>query len=146
MAIYKYVVSFRSTTDPVNTWNRAVPWNFQQCGMCDQQGSDQKAHMDSLVRTFASCLYIIRLLSCWSNITKPKLKRRLHSQAHLSLFMSKCHIVGNHVLQLIYWCVHALQESMHGIRNFIQGGGGQVRRLENSMDKVFFIVLKLFYN
>ena len=32
-------------------------------GMCDQQGSDQQAHMDSLVRAFASCLNILRLLS-----------------------------------------------------------------------------------
>ena len=70
MDIYKYVVSFRSTTDPVNTWNRAVPWNFQQCGMCDQQSSDQQAHMNSLVRAFASCLNILRLLSYWSNITR----------------------------------------------------------------------------
>ena len=68
--IYKYVVSFRSTTDPVNTWNRAVPWNFQQCGMFDQQGSDQQAHMDSLVRAFTSCLNILCLLSYWSNITR----------------------------------------------------------------------------
>ena len=37
-----------------------------------------------------------------SSLELPKLKRRLHSQAHRSLFMSKCHIVGNHVLQLIY--------------------------------------------
>ena len=27
---------------------------------------------------------------------------------------------------------------MRGIRNFVQGGGGQVRRSENSLDNAFF--------
>ena len=29
---------------------------FQQCGMCNQQASDQSAHMRSLIRAFASRL------------------------------------------------------------------------------------------
>ena len=36
--------------------------------MCDQQGSDQQAHMDSLVRAFASCLNILRLLGSSESI------------------------------------------------------------------------------
>ena len=55
MDIYKYVLSFRPTTEPVNIWNRAMPWYFQQCGLLDHQGSDQQVHMDILVEAFASC-------------------------------------------------------------------------------------------
>ena len=57
--------------------------------------------------------------------------------------MSKCHIVGNHVLQLILMCpylagVHARNQE------FYSGGGVQVRRPENTLDNVFFFVL--FFN
>ena len=41
----------------------ASAWEFQQCGMCDEQGSDQPAHMRSLIRAFARCLNILRVLS-----------------------------------------------------------------------------------
>ena len=41
----------------INIW--ATTWDFQQCGKCDQQsGSDQPAHMCSLIRTFASRLKV----------------------------------------------------------------------------------------
>ena len=45
----------------------ASAWDFQQCGMCDQQASDQPAHTRSLIRAFASCLSILWLLSYWLN-------------------------------------------------------------------------------
>ena len=36
-----------------------------------------------------------------------KLKMRLHTaQAHLSLYLSKCHILGNHMSRLISSCNH----------------------------------------
>ena len=37
----------------------AVAWNFQQCGILTSKGSDQPAHMRSLIRAFASRLYIL---------------------------------------------------------------------------------------
>ena len=58
--------------------------------------------------------------------------------------MSKCHIVGNHVLQLILMCpylagVHARNQE------FYSGGGGvQFRRPENTLDNVFFFLV--FYS
>ena len=60
--------------------------------------------------------------------------------------MSKCHIVGNHVLQLVLMCpylagVHARNQG------FYSGGGGgvQVRRQENTLDNVFFFFF-FFYS
>ena len=44
-----------------NKW--AVAWDFQQCGMCDQQASDQPARRRSLIRAFASRLNFLWVLS-----------------------------------------------------------------------------------
>ena len=50
----------------IDIW--ASAWDFQQCGMCDQQRSDQPAHMGSLIRAFACRLNILWVLSFWLNI------------------------------------------------------------------------------
>ena len=78
-----------------------MTWDFQQCGMCDQQSSDQPAHMRSLIRAFASCLNILWILSNWGNIIWSFLALLVAAQARLSLFMSKCHIYENHMSLLI---------------------------------------------
>ena len=53
------------------------------------KGSDQPAHTCSLFRVFASHLKEV-------------------AQAGLSLHLSKCHIVGNHMSRLIFSCQVAL--------------------------------------
>ena len=72
------------------------------------KASDQPAYMRSLIRAFASCLNILWLSSYWPNsikiveiILKTKLKKEA-AQAHLSLHLSKYHIVGNHMSRLNY--------------------------------------------
>ena len=68
------------------------------------KASDQPAHMHSLIRAFASGLNILGVL------------RKLLTQQHLeflslkgsctgsseSMHVSKCHIVGNHMSQLLF--------------------------------------------
>ena len=50
-------------------WNlSAATWDFQKCGMCDQQSSDQPAHTHSLIGAVASRLNILWVLSYWWNI------------------------------------------------------------------------------
>ena len=66
------------------------------------KGSDQPAHMRSLIRAFASRLNILWLLGYWPNIIWSFYVQKQAAQARLSLRMSKCHIVGNHMSRLIY--------------------------------------------
>ena len=62
--------------------NWGMAWDFQQCGMCDQQRLRplvQPAHTRSLIRAFASRLISLWLLSYWLNIFGvSKLRRSLH--------------------------------------------------------------------
>ena len=65
------------------------------------KGSDQPMHMHSLIRAFASGLNILahRLLT-EHHLEFLSLKEAVH--ARLSIHMSKCHIVGIHMLWLIW--------------------------------------------
>ena len=66
------------------------------------KGSGQPVHMHSLIRAFASCLNILQLLSCSLSSIWSFYADKMTALAHLSLFMSKCHIVGNHMWWLNY--------------------------------------------
>ena len=66
------------------------------------KGSDQPAHTHSLIRAFASRLNILWQLSYWPNSIWSFWAEQEAAQASLSLFMSKCHIVGNHMSRLNY--------------------------------------------
>ena len=69
---------------------KAVTCDFQQSGMCDQLTR-------SLIRASACRLHILLVLS---HLEFLSLKEAVH--ACLSLHLSKCHIVGNQMLWLIY--------------------------------------------
>ena len=64
------------------------------------KGSDQPAHMGSLIRVFASCLnsMTVKLLT-EQHLEFLSLKA---AQACTSLHLSKCHIIGNHMPRLCY--------------------------------------------
>ena len=57
--------------------------------------------MPSLIRVFPSRLNVIGVLSYWLNIIWSCLAQKEAAQARPRLHLSKCHIVGNHILQLI---------------------------------------------
>ena len=61
-----------------------------------RKGSDQSAHTRRLIRAFASRLNVLWMLSYWTNSIWSSI-----SHARLSLHLSKCHIVGNHISRLI---------------------------------------------
>ena len=65
------------------------------------KGSDQPAHTRSLIRAFARRLIILWLLSYWLNIIWSFKAYEETAQTRLSLHLSKCHIVGNHMSMLI---------------------------------------------
>ena len=62
----------------------------------NSKGSDQPAHMCSLIRAFASCLNLSVKLLADHHLEEA-------AQACLSLHLSKCHIVGNHMLWRIFF-------------------------------------------
>ena len=64
--------------------------------------SDQPAHTRSLIRAFASRMNNLWLLSYCPNSIWSFLAYEEAAQACPSLFMSKCHIVGNHMSRLNY--------------------------------------------
>ena len=66
------------------------------------KGSDQPAHMRSLIRAFASRLNILLLLGYCPIIIWDFYALKEAVQARLSLHFSKCHIGGNHMSWLIY--------------------------------------------
>ena len=61
------------------------------------KASDQPAHMRSLIRAFASRLRILWVLSYWLNMIWCFYAWKGVAQTRLSLQLSKCHIVGNHM-------------------------------------------------
>ena len=65
------------------------------------KASDQPAYMRSLIRCFASRLNIQGVLSYWPNIIKSSKAWKGAAQADLSIHLSTCHIVGNHMLWLV---------------------------------------------
>ena len=67
------------------------------------KASDQPAHTHSLIRAFAVSLNILWLLSFWLNIIWTFYAWKEAAQAGLSLHLSKCHIVGNHMSWLKYY-------------------------------------------
>ena len=62
------------------------------------KASDQPVHTRSLIRAFASGLNILWVLSYWLSIVWSFSAKIEAAQARLRLHLSKCHIVGNHVL------------------------------------------------
>ena len=70
------------------------------------KGSDQPAHTHSLIRAFASRLNILYVLSYGLNIIWSFLVENEAAQARLSLHLSKCHNVGNHMSRLNYIMDH----------------------------------------
>ena len=75
------------------------------CGT--SKASDQPVHKHSLIRAFSSRLSILWLLSYWLNTIWSFYASKEAAQARLSLHMSKCHIVGNHMPPLIYYLQHS---------------------------------------
>ena len=65
------------------------------------EASDQPAHMSSLIRAFASFEYSmsVKLLTEHHLVI---LSFKGGCKASLSLHLSKCHLVGNHMSRLIY--------------------------------------------
>ena len=59
------------------------------------KASDQPALTRSLIKAFACRLNIYGRITIWSSLTYKKVV-----QARLSLHMSKCHSVGNHMSRL----------------------------------------------
>ena len=72
------------------------------------KASDQPAHTRSLIRAFASRLCILWLLKLLTEHYLEFLRLTGAAQARLSLHLSKCHIVGNHVSRLSYDARHTL--------------------------------------
>ena len=60
----------------------AVAWDFQQCGLCDQQKQTDQS---------------------LCGLLKYSMTVKLLTEPHLNLHLSKCHIVGNHMSQLILY-------------------------------------------
>ena len=71
------------------------------------EASDQPAHVGSLIRAFACRLNILNVklrmfkLLAELHLEFLSLKLKETAQACLSLHLSKCHIVGNHMPWLI---------------------------------------------
>ena len=65
------------------------------------KASDQPAYMRSLIRAFDSLLNILWLLSYWRSCIWSFYAWKGAAQARLSLHLSKCLIVGNHMSRLI---------------------------------------------
>ena len=67
------------------------------------KASDQSAHTRSLIRAFASRLNILISMSVelLNEHHLEYLSLKGASQAHLSLHLLKCHIIGNHMSRLI---------------------------------------------
>ena len=86
------------------TLNIYEPWheitNYVVCET--SKGSDQPAHMRSLVRALASRLNILLSVKLLTEHHLEFLSLKEAAQACLSLHLSKCHIVGNHMSRLIY--------------------------------------------
>ena len=67
------------------------------------KASDQPAHKRSLIRAFASRLNILGVLSYLQNIIRTFFDKKEAAQARLSLHLSKCHIVVNHMSRLTWF-------------------------------------------
>ena len=50
----------------VNIW--AATWDFQQCGMCNQQSLIYACTLRSLIRAFVSPLHILWVVSYWDHL------------------------------------------------------------------------------
>ena len=66
------------------------------------KGSDQPVHMRSLIRIFAGRLNVLMTLRLLTKHHLEFLSLKGGSEARMSLHLSKCHIVGNHMSWLIY--------------------------------------------
>ena len=67
------------------------------------KGSDQPAHTCRLIRAFACRLSILWVLSYWPNFIWSFYAWKEAAQARLSLHLSKCHIVANHMPRLKFF-------------------------------------------
>ena len=78
------------------------PWheNSNDVVCATSKASDQPVHMRSLIRAFASRLNILWLSIYWLNILCSFYALKGATQIRLSLYLSKCHIVGNHMSRL----------------------------------------------
>ena len=68
------------------------------------KASDQPAHMRSLIKAFASRLNISMSVKLLTGHHLELLSLTGGCTGSLSLHMSKCHIVGNHMSRLIFSC------------------------------------------
>ena len=84
----------RKWTDPVYKWEIPLVLNRLK-----EEIKNMMTHMRSVIRAFASRFNILLLSSDGTSFGVSKLKRRLQ---RLVLFMSKCHIVENHMSRLNY--------------------------------------------
>ena len=88
------------------SWNRTWRRNEPQHEISNNvvgatsKGSDQSVHTHSLIRAFASRLNIPWMLNYWPYIILSFKALKKAAQARLSLLLSKCHIVGNHMSRL----------------------------------------------
>ena len=87
------------------------------------KGSDQPAHTRSLIRAFASRLNNLWLLNYCPNSIWSYQEA---AQARLSLFMSKCHIVGNHMSRLNYYTSKSLPKATAQQSLFVSPSPGSI--------------------
>ena len=76
----------------------AATWDFQQCGLCDQHSLRSAC---AYAQSDQSLCYLLEYSMNIRLLTEHHLEF-LSSQARLSIHLSKCHIVGNHMSWLIF--------------------------------------------
>ena len=81
----------------------ASAWDFQQCGMCDQQSLRSGCAYTQSDQSLCFCLNILWLLSYWPNIIWSFYALKEAVQARLSLHLSTYHIFGNQGSNVAYW-------------------------------------------
>ena len=102
---YEYwFVKICQTNTSCNSITKYEPWHeISNNVVCaTSKDSDQPAHTRSLIRALASHLNFLCVLSFWLNIVQSFYANKEAAQACLSLYLSKCQIVENHMLRLNY--------------------------------------------
>ena len=78
---------------------KASACDFQQCGMCDQQSLRSACAYAQSDQSISSSLEYSMTVKLTEDFESISLKE--DAQSRLSLHLSKCHIVGNHMPRLI---------------------------------------------
>ena len=83
----------------INIW--AVTWDFQQCGMCDQQSLRSAWAYAQTGQSLCYSLKYSMTVKLLTENTRSFYAEKEAAEARLSLHLSKCHVVGNHMSRLI---------------------------------------------